>query len=60
MGWLDFLMDYCCSMVRPLPLFESLTDLATFGFSNFQVEGDLMVDLSWVSKGKRGPWGLNS
>ena len=53
-------MDCCCSMVRPLPLSESLTDLATFGFINFQVEGYLMVDLSWVSKGKRWPWGLNS
>ena len=53
-------MDCCCSMVRPLLLSESLIDLGTFGFSNFQVEGDLMVDLSWVSKRKRGPWGLNS
>ena len=39
-------MDYCYSMVRPLSLSESLIDLATFGFNNFQVEGDLMVDLS--------------
>ena len=46
-------------MVRPLPLSKSLMDLETFGFNNFQVEGDLMVDLSWVSKRKRGPWGLN-
>ena len=53
-------MDCCCSVVRPLPLSKSSIDFSTFGFNNFQVDGDLMVDLSWVSKGKRGPWGLNS